>query len=337
MTATNLAGLVQAFLVEHLPMHRNLSPNTIKSYRDTISLLLKYCRDYRKLAPERLKLEHLKEALVIDFLTYIETERDCSIQTRNQRLAAIHAFFKFVQAEMPEHILSCQQILEIPFKRHERFVLKHLKVQERKAILSQPNAATHFGRRDLVILSLLYDTGARVQEIIDLRVRDVRLEAPTQVHLMGKGRKARVVPLLPSTTALLAGYFHEKGFDSIRQPDQCLFANRQGRQFTRAGVTYLVHKYVEQARRTNISFPARVSPHTFRHTKAMHMLHAGVPLIIIRDFLGHVDLKTTEVYARVDLEMKRQALEKTACQVAPPQYQSWCDDANLLEWNPFPD
>ena len=332
MATTNLAGSLQAFLVEHLPLHRNLSPNTIKSYRDTISLLLKYCRDHRKLAPERLKLEHLNEALVVDFLTYIENERGCSIQTRNQRLAALHAFFRFLQAEMPEHILACQRILAIPFKRYERFVIRHLTPQETKTIISQPNTATHFGRRDLVILSVLYDTGARVQEIVDLRVRDIRLDTPAQLHLMGKGRKARVVPLLTKTVALLADYLCERGLDSTRQSDQCLFINRQGQHFTRAGLTYLIHKYVEQARCANTSFPADVSPHTFRHTKAMHMLHAGVPLIIIRDFLGHVDLKTTEIYARADLEMKRQALEKAANQVTPPQIQSWCDDANLLEW-----
>ena len=332
MATTSLAKVLQSYLVEYLPTYRNLSPNTIKSYRDTICLLLKYCRDRKGLTLEKLKLEQLNEVVIGDFLAYLESERGCSIQTRNQRLAALHSFFRFLQSETPEHILSCQRILDMPFKRHEHCVLSHLTPQETKTILSQPNTATFAGRRDVVLLSVLYDTGARVQEVVDLYVRDVRLEAPAQIRLTGKGRKARVVPIMPSTVSLLTEYMHERNIDPLRQPEQYLFANRQGGQFTRAGISYLIHKYSAQAKSVELGFPVDVSPHTFRHSKAMHMLQAGIPLIIIRDFLGHVDLRTTEIYARIDLEMKRQALEKMENPVTPQKLPSWCDDSHLLEW-----
>jgi integrase/recombinase XerD len=332
MTPTDFARLLQSFLTEYLPMQRNVSAHTVRSYRDTMTLLLRFCRDRKKLRIARFGVERLEADLVIEFLDYLEAERGCSIRTRNQRLAAIHGFCHYLEIEAPQHILRCQRILAIPLKRYDRPVLRYLAPAEMQAILAQPDLQTPSGRRDLAILSVLYDTGARVQELIDLSVRDVRLDTPAQIRLTGKGRKARIVPLMPQTVALLVSYLREQGLDQPRCPDQPLFANRRRQRFSRVGVRYLIRKYVDLARRSCPHLPQEISPHTFRHSKAMHMLQADVPLIIIRDFLGHVDIKTSEVYARADLEMKRQALEKATPASSSHKLPSWHDDASLLAW-----
>ncbi len=332
MTPTSLARLLQTFFVEYLPMQRNVSPHTIRSYRDTVTLLLRFCRDDRGLAVERLKIEHLDADLVIGFLDHLETKRGCSIRTRNQRLAALHALLRWLQVEAPEHILHCQRLLAIPFKRCDRPALCYLSAEQMQAVLAQPDLHTPGGRRDLALLSVLYDTGARVQEVIDLTVRAVRLEPPAQIQLTGKGRKVRILPLLPETVSMLSDHLREHGLDQPHCLDQPLFVNRYRERFTRAGISYLVRKYCVAAQRAGSHLPQEVTPHTFRHSKAMHLLQAGIPLVIIRDFLGHADIATSEVYARADLDMKRRALEKVAPQSALRTVPSWQDDTSLLTW-----
>jgi site-specific recombinase XerD len=270
--------------------------------------------------------------LIIEFLDFLEADRGCSIRTRNQRLAALHAFVRYLQVEAPEHILHCQRVLAIPFKRHDQPVLQYLTAEQLRAILEQPNLLTPMGRRDLALLALLYDAGARVQEIIDLRGRDLRLEPPAQVQLTGKGRKMRIVPLMPSTVAVLADYIREHGLDQPQPLDRALFVNRHGQRFTRTGIWDMIRKYVARAQQTCPHLPDAVSPHTFRHSKAMHMLQAGIPLVIIRDFLGHADIATSEIYARADLDMKRRALEKLAPALDTAAPVSWHDDHSLLAW-----
>ncbi len=332
MTATDFARQLHAFLTNYLPMQRNVSPNTIKSYRDTFTLFLRYCRDGRQLSIERLALAQFDDSLLTDFLAYLEDERQCRITTRNQRLAALHAFARYLQVEAPARIAQWQRLLAIPFKRHERHLPTYLTPDEMRCVLAQPKTTTRHGRRDLVLLSLLYDTGARVQEIADLQVRDVRLESPAQVRITGKGRKTRVVPLMPNTVALLTTYVQEHGHDARVQGESPFFLNTRQQPYTRSGIAVLVQKYVAAARTHMPTLPVRVTPHAFRHSKAMHMLQAGIPLIIIRDFLGHVDIKTSEIYARVDLEMKRQALEKLHQPVTPQGLPAWEDDAALMDW-----
>jgi site-specific recombinase XerD len=332
MTPTSLAKLLQAFFTEYLPMQRNVSPHTVRSYRDLMTLLLRFCRDRKGLAIERLRIEEVSAELVIEFLDSLETDRGCSIRTRNQRLAALHAFVRYLQVEAPEHMLHCQRLLAIPFKRYDRPTLHYLSAEQMRAILSQPNLGTPIGRRDLALLSVLYDTGARVQEVIDLTMRDVRLDAPAQLHLTGKGGKTRVVPLMPNTVALLADHVREHVLDQLNHLDTLLFANRHRQRFTRTGIRRIIQKYVTLARSSCPHLPEQISPHTFRHSKAMHLLQAGIPLVIIRDFLGHADVTTTEIYARADLDMKRRALEKIETPVAPYSLPSWHDDSELLTW-----
>lgn len=330
MASADFARLMTAFLTEYLPLQRNLSGNTIRAYCGTFRLFLIYVRDQRKTTPERLSFETVSYECVGDFLQWLEKERLCSAATRNQRLAAIHSFARYVQIESPVYMLQCQAILSIPFKKTEVRTITYLTVDDMRLLLEQPDYATKQGRRDLTMLSLLYDSGARVQEIADLCVRDLRLDHPAAVHLTGKGRKSRLVPLLDRTVSLLRTYLDE---NHLYKPDKLntpLFVNRQGNRLTRAGIAYVLKKYAVEAAVQSPLLPQKISPHVLRHTKAMHLLESDVNLAYIRDILGHVDIGTTEIYAKADLSMKRRALEKSA-DVAPSTVP-WVQNTDLLEW-----
>jgi integrase/recombinase XerD len=332
MKPTDLALRLKGFLGEYLPMQRKLSPNTIRGYRDAFVLLLRYCREIRKLRVERLDLHQIDTGLVVDFLEHLEHERKCSPTTRNHRLTAIHSFFRYVQTEEPERVLQCQRILAIPLRRINHAEPTYLCDKDLAVLLRQPRRSTRGGRRDAVLLSVLYDTGARVQELIDLRVQDLRLETPAMVRLTGKGRKTRLVPLMPSTVEALRHYLREEKLDAPETVDTPLFRNRQGAPFSRWGIRYLLAKYSQRARVKHPSLPSKVTPHTLRHSKAMHLLQAGNPGIIIRDILGHAHSQSTEVYARADLEMKRRALQKAGKAPTLSDRRSWQRDPDLLRW-----
>jgi len=332
MSDDNFGRLLSAFLSDYLPAQRNMSPNTIRSYRDAFVLLLRFCRDRRNRNPARLRMRDINSPLILAFLEHLERERRCSVSTRNQRLAAIHSFACFAQTECPRTLLELQRILLIPPKRHERREVRYLDADDTAAILRQPGMATPRGRRDTTLLSVLYDTGARVQEIIDLKVRDVRLESPAQVVLTGKGRKMRSVPIMGRTAALLRDYLRDNRLDRPECADRPVFQNRYGRPLSRSGVRHVLQKHAERARSERPTIPERLSPHTLRHTKAMHLLQAGNPLVVIRNILGHADVKTSEIYARADMTMKRRALETVADMTPSPQAPSWTKDASLIEW-----
>lgn len=330
MKPTDLAVYLRAFLAHYLPVQRNASPNTISGYRYAFILLLRYCAQVCKTPVQHLRLEDIDAPLVLAFLEHLERERGASPQTRNHRLAALHSFFRYVQTQAPEHLPQCQRILAIPLRRLSQADPTYLSPSALAAVLAQPDPSTRKGRRDAVLLSLLYDTGARVQELIDLRVCDVHLAAPARVRLTGKGRKTRLVPLMPSTARLLARYLHEEKLDDPVHAETRLFQNQRGEPFSRWGIRYLLRRYSEQARATCTDLPERITPHSLRHAKGMHLLQAGNPTIVIRDILGHVDIESTEVYARADLEMKRRALEN-APRVATPR-RSWQREPDLLAW-----
>jgi len=332
MKPTDFSVHVTNFLSHYLAAQRNLSPNTIKAYRDVFTLLLRFCRDVRGIALERLSLAQIDAPLVEAFLDHLRNDRHSTISTQNHRLAALHAFFRYVQSEVPERLLQCQQILAIPLRRHAHPIVGYLSKEYLAEILAQPDPRTHTGRRDAVLLSVLYDTGARVQELVDLSAGDVRLDPPAQIRLMGKGRKMRAVPLMDTTAQILRDYLRDNGLDRPEHFDRPLFQNRQGLRLSRSGVRYILEKYVNAVRGNHPGFTQPVSPHCVRHTKGMHLLQSGVPLEIIRDFLGHVDVKTTQIYARANLEMKRKALEKVADVSPLPEIPSWKQDKTLLEW-----
>jgi len=332
MKPTDFANALTGFLGEYLPAQRNVSPNTIKAYRDTFTLLLRYCRDERGIPPDRLTLDHIDVPLVTKFLRHLEMVRASGPGTRNHRLAVIHAFFRYLQTEDPARLFKCQQVLAIPTQRCARRTVDYLSVADLAAILAQPDLSTVAGRRDAVLLSLLYDTGARVQELIDLSVRDLRLEAPAMVRLTGKGRKTRAIPLMKATVDLITQYKREHDLDRPERLDSPLFWNRRGDRLSRSGVRQILTRHAEIARQGNPVLPTRISPHTLRHTKAMHLLQAGNPLTTVQAILGHADPRTSEVYARADMEMKRKALERAGTSSVALAPKSWQEDKSLMAW-----
>jgi integrase/recombinase XerD len=332
MRPTDFAKYLTEFLSVYLPTQKNVSRNTLRSYRDTFKLLIKYCQEVKQISIERVVLNDFSKELLTDFLQWLEIERKSSISTRNQRLAAIHSFFRYVQAEEPAGMLHFQKIIGISTKKAPKPVVEHLTPEAVKLILEQPDKNTSKGRRDLTLISVLYDSGARVQELIDLRVCDVILDAPAIVTLTGKGNKTRRVPIMKNTASLLQSYLRENQLDKPWKNQYPLFTNSQNHQLTKEGVAHIISKYVVRARETSMLVPPRVKVHMFRHSKAMHLLHAGVNLVYIRDFLGHVDLKTTEIYAKADTEMKRKALENVYPDLIDSNLPDWNKDQSLLSW-----
>ena len=332
MKPTDFSIHVTSFLTHYLAAQRNLSANTIKAYRDVFTLLLRFCRDGHGIAPEKLRLEQIDVSLVEAFLDYLERERKSSPSTRNHRLATLHAFFRYVQAEEPSHMLQCQKILAIPLRRHARRTVGYVSKEELAEILAQPDLKASQGRRDAVLLSVLYDTGARVQELIDLSVGDVRLDSPAQLRLLGKGRKMRAVPLMDNTVQLLRDHLQENHLNRPEQFDKPLFQNARHQRLSRSGVRYILQKYLVRARRKLPTLNRAVSPHTLRHAKGMHLLQSGISIDMIRDFLGHVDAKTTQIYATANLEMKRNALEKITDPSPVRTIPSWQQNKDLLDW-----
>jgi site-specific recombinase XerD len=297
-------------------------------------LLLKYCKSQENVLPENMALDMLTRELVTSFLSWLESERNCSISTRNQRLTAIHSFCRFMQLEDVPRLHQYQQIISVPKKKGKKGTINYMSPEGIKLILEQPDVQKMAGRRDMVLLSLMYDTGSRVQEMADLTVGDIRIEMPSTVKITGKGNKTRIVPLMEPTAVLVKNYISDFGLSTPAKHSHPLFPNRSGAKFTRAGIKYILDKYVESARTERPSLlPDTISPHSFRHSKAMHLLHAGVNLVYIRDILGHADLKTTEIYARIDGEMKRKALEEAFTNNIPSDdVPLWQQDGDLLNW-----
>lgn len=261
--------------------------------------------------------------------------KGASVASRNQRLAALRSFFKHVQTEAPEHLSLCQSIISIDTKKHAKPIVSFLTQQGIQTLLAQPSTNTLCGRRDLTMLETLYDSAARVQEICDLIVDDLRLNAPPTLRLTGKGGKVRHVPLSAPVASLLKQYVQENRLDAARARSSPLFPNRMGQRLTRGGVGYILSKYADQARKIGKSdIPTHLTPHCLRHTKAMHLLQSGTNLIHIRDFLGHESIETTQIYARADPEIKRKAIlaaysDNPSIQL-PEQFPSWNENPDLM-------
>lgn len=324
MRTTDFASLLSKYLLSYLPNQRGASDNTLASYEAAFSRLLIYCEDKCGLPVHKITMEVLSPALIEGYLKWLCEEQMNSASTRNQRLSAIKAFFKFVRRENPRYIYNCEQILQIPMKKCPTPVLQYLSYEEIKEMLEKPDSSTEKGFRDLLILCLLYDTGARVSELLDLTVGDIRFGKYARIQLTGKGNKSREVPLLKKTADLLETYIQKQNLSSPEKRAQRLFLNSQGRPFTRAGITYILQKYAPTGYK-------KITPHILRHTKAMHLLQSGVNIVYIRDILGHVDIKTTEIYARADIEMKRKALEQ-AYPTPVPKTGTWQSDSKLMDW-----
>jgi site-specific recombinase XerD len=332
MNITDFAQYLSKYFHEHLAHRRGVSQNTMKSYRDTFKLLLQYLQDRHKTVPEKVTLDILSSETICDFLAWVEKERSCSARTKNQRLASLHSFFRYLQVEAPERIVQSQRILAIPRCKWRSAPVHYLSVEGIVALLSAPDKDTADGRRDAALLTILYDSAARVQEMADVSVRDLRLSPPAHVSLTGKGGKTRIVPLMDLTVSMMREYIDKENLVLTERQDWPLFRNRRGERLTRFGIGHILNKYIKAARRKDKSLSGKVSPHTLRHSKAMHLLEAGSNCIVIQAILGHADIKTTTMYARANLDMMRKALEKTV--TAPPERNNtkWKDDPDLLKW-----
>lgn len=331
MKATDFSKALTKYFAVHLAGARNLSPNTIGSYSDTFRLFLVYCQEKRGICPEKLSFKDFSDSMVTGYLDWLQEERRCGIPTRNQRLAAIHSFCRYAQTESPQNLFVFQKILQIPSKKHQREIIQHLSIEQTRTLLSQPGMETKTGRRDTTLLSLLYDTGARVQELCDLRAKDIRFRAPATVTITGKGNKTRIVPIMGNTTKLLESYMAENKLMEGERQDDPLFFNQRHTKLTRGGVSHILQKYVQQVSAVT-EMPDKVTPHVMRHTKAMHLYQAGVDLVYIRDILGHVDITTTDIYARADVEAKRKALEKAYPDMVPSDLPDWAENKDLMEF-----
>ncbi len=324
MTNKNLvATWVRRFLLEHVVADLNLSHNTQASYRDALALLLRFTAEQRGQTVDRLEVEYLSPEIVRLFLAHLEDERHCSVSTRNQRLAAIHAFARFVGTRSPEHLAWCAQLTAIPFKKAAKSTLPYLDKREMDTILATPDRRTSQGVRDHALLLFLYNAGARADEAARLTVADLDLGPSPVVKILGKGNKTRLSPLWTSTASalrtLLAG---RSGQDPV-------FLNRRRERMTRFGIYALVKRCAAQAARRVPSIGAkRVSPHVIRHTTAVHLLRAGVDINTIRAWLGHVSVDTTNIYAEVDIEMKAKAL--SACSIPDAPRRSWRGQPGLM-------
>jgi integrase/recombinase XerD len=335
MGTTDFAKHLSAFLTRYLAGERNYSPNTVLAYRDTFVQFIAFMKDRKNIEPKRLTLESITRDVVIDFLDFIQQDRHCCNATRNYRLAALKSFFNYMQYENPERMYEWQKILSIKVKRHEKQGINYLTTEGIKLLLEQPDLNSPSGRRNLAMLALIYDSGARVQEIIDLTPSSVRLDNPITIRLFGKGRKARIVPLQEEQTVFLKKYMQENHLFEPYANHYPLFSNSRKEKLTRAGVTYILNTYAGLARKINqVIIPEKISCHSLRHSKAMHLLQAGVNLVYIRDLLGHVSVQTTDVYARADSKQKREAFEKAYVDLNPnaDKARSWEKDGNLMEW-----
>jgi integrase/recombinase XerD len=304
---TDLARLLQTFFCQRLIQQRNASRQTIYSYRDTIRLLLHFSEQYQDKPAADLRLADINATLVLSFLDNLESQRHNCIRSRNNRLAAIRSFLRYAALQEPQALPTIQQVLAIPLKRFDRPMVKYLTATEIQAIIDAPDINTWSGLRDHALFAIMYNTGARVSEIISIRRGDFDSNHGQSVHLHGKGRKERVIPLWKSTAKVLKRWLTQIEPD-LQHP---LFPNRFGQRLSRSGVESRLSLALSKAIPQCPSLRGRiVSPHVIRHTTAMHLLQAGVDLSVIALWLGHENTTTTHQYLEADLQMKEKALAK---------------------------
>jgi len=329
-TSNQLALCLRDYFMDHLPRLRGMSSHTVRSYRDSLVLLLRFLASIRKCQVSDLDLDDIEPARVLAFLAHLEAVRKNSVLTRNVRLAAIHAFFRYVGTHHPEQLDRTQRILGVPFKRGCQRVVEYLEHAEIEAVLSEIDRSRPLGRRDYALLTTMFNTGARVQEVIDLRARDLQLTRPYQLRLFGKGRKERFCPLWPQTARVLRAFCQERQID-LRSETR-VFVNHHESPLTRFGVRYILAKHLDHARPKVASLARkRLHPHSMRHSSAVAMLKSGIDLATISQWLGHASPSTANRYANIDLEMKRKAIARVK-PVSASRTTSWRKNQTVLEW-----
>ncbi|WP_308003313.1 tyrosine-type recombinase/integrase [uncultured Chryseobacterium sp.] len=285
---TDFGKHLEKFFNKYLIDEYGASKHTIRAYRDSFTLFLTFMKDAKLIDADNIQLKHINKDIILDFLSWLEYEHNNSVQTRNQRYAAIRSFFKFLIYEDPTRMGEWQNIRSIRLKKTFSKAISYLSIEAIRLLLEQIPDSNRSSRRDLAMIALLYDSGARVQEIIDLTPSCIRFEEPCMVRLTGKGNKQRLVPLQEKQIKLLEQYINDYGLNRREKEMSPLFFNRIGEKLTSAGVTYILKKHANSARLINPEIiPLVISPHTLRHSKAMHLVQAGLNVFFIRDFLGH--------------------------------------------------
>lgn len=333
MKSTDFAMYLNKYFTVYLPNVKGMTPLTIDSYRYTFILFLTCLQEELNISANRVQMSDLTYKNVLLFLEWLQKQRLNSISTRNQRQAAINSFVRFLMYEFPECLDNYQRIVGIPIKKAPQKEISYMKTDGVKLMMSQIDIASSGGLRDYVMLSLLYTTGMRVSELINIRVKDLSLYEPYTLLLRGKGHKTRYVPLMKDIIPFIHQYLVQEGYDRQEKLSEWLFKNHMKSQLTRQGINYLVCKYVKRAREINSEIiPADFSPHKMRHTTAMGLVDSGVDLIYIRDLLGHVSVKTTEVYAKAEVSRKREAIEAASKEIVPPEKAQWDNNTDLKQW-----
>lgn len=331
-SSTDFAMLVTKFLTNYLPMQRNCSKNTILSYKDTLKLFLIFLSDEKGIRMNKFTMADFTRSIVIEFLEWLRSSKASSSSTANQRLAALKSFAYFSQYESVEWLANLQEIGMIKSKKTIGKDIKYLTESQIKRLINSPDANTSSGIRHRLAMCLLYDTAARVQEICDITLGDIYFGEDPKIRIHGKGNKIRTVPVSHNMASLLEEYINTF-FKNISDKNQVLLLNKNRRKMSRDGVEYILEKYSNQICKSDPSFPTNVSPHMIRHSKAMHMLAANIPLVYIRDFLGHNDISTTMIYAKADNDLKNRAINKLAPRlVKEEKFSDWTKDQDLLSF-----
>jgi integrase/recombinase XerD len=315
MSATPLPALIQHFFTGRLQTQLGASAHTVAAYRDTFRLLLVFVAQCRAREPSNLRLEDLDATLLSAFLDHLESQRGNGVKTRNNRLAALHAFFRFVSYEEPQCLLQCQQVLAIPTKRSSKRLVEFLNEQETAALLATPDLSTWIGRRDHTLLLVAAQTGLRNSELRGLRGRDVELGVGAYLRCTGKGRKTRCTPLRADVVAALRHWLAEQ----TPRADDPVFPSLRGGVLSADALQRLVNRHVQAASTTCVSLRGRtITPHTLRHSAAMALLQHGVDLAVIALWLGHESIETTQQYLHADMQLKERALGYSDPAQSPP-------------------
>lgn len=330
MTATDFAVLITKFLTEYLPLHRSCSKNTISSYKDSLKLFILFLRDRKSMNINKFKMHQINRELILEFIEWLKNRGNSPV-TINHRLAGIKSFINFAQYESVENLAYLQPVLSVKSLKTTTRQVDYLTEEQMNSLINLPPTDTFTGLRHRIIMCLLYDTGARVQELCDLKIEDINLGNNPTVKLHGKGSKIRIVPISKNMNQILEVYI-SKFFSDIKLKNEYLIKNKNNQQMSRDGIEYIVQKYATILKNNDPSFPSKVHPHMFRHSKAMHMLAVDIPIVYIRDFLGHEDISTTMIYARADSRKKNEAINNLAPKLIEDNYVDWSKDQDLLDF-----
>ena len=330
MTATDFAVLITKFLTEYLPLHRSCSKNTISSYKDSLKLFILFLRDHKSMNINKFKMRQINRELILEFIEWLKNRGNSPV-TINHRLAGIKSFINFAQYESVENLAYLQPVLSVKSLKTTTRQVDYLTEEQMNSLINLPPTDTFTGLRHRIIMCLLYDTGARVQELCDLKIEDINLGNNPTVKLHGKDSKIRIVPISKNMNQILEVYI-SKFFSDIKLKNEYLIKNKNNQQMSRDGIEYIVQKYATILKNNDPSFPSKVHPHMFRHSKAMHMLAVDIPIVYIRDFLGHEDISTTMIYARADSRKKNEAINNLAPKLIEENYVDWSKEQDLLDF-----